>query len=123
MPVTNSSRAPLLASTSAASAPLKRVFSGTRTTPADTAPRAETIQSSELGAQIPTRSPVRSPLATHAAAARSTRAPSSPYETRVRPSTTASVSAYRSAADRTRSGMLPRCMSARTTSLLKPLAD
>ncbi len=76
-PVTNSSRAPLPPSTYAASLPLKRVFSGTSTAPADTAPRAETIQSVEFGAQMPTRSPTSTPAAMQAAAARSTRAPSS----------------------------------------------
>ncbi len=76
-PVTNSSRAPLPRSTSTASPPLKRVFSGTRTAPADTAPSAATIQSRELGAHTATRSPVATPLARHAAAARSIRAPNS----------------------------------------------
>jgi hypothetical protein len=78
VPVTKSRRAPLRRSTSAASAPLKRVFSGTRTAPADTAPSAETIQSRVFGAQIATRSPTATPFAMHAAAACSTRAPSSP---------------------------------------------
>ena len=45
-----------------------------------------------FGAQIATRSPTPTPVAMQAAAARSTRAPSSAYEIRVRPSTTASVS-------------------------------
>ncbi len=77
--------------TYAASAPLKRVLTGTRTPPAVTAPRAATIQSVVLGAQIATRSPRSTPEAMHAAAARSIRAPSSAYEIRARPSTTASV--------------------------------
>ncbi|GDY76069.1 hypothetical protein SAV31267_055540 [Streptomyces avermitilis] len=93
------------------------MFSGTSTAPADTAPSAETIQSSEFGAQMPTRSPTPTPLAIHAAAARSTRAPNSAYEILVRPSTTASVSAYRSADDRTRPGMLPHSTSPRTNGL------
>jgi hypothetical protein len=101
----------------AASVPLKRVLSGTRTAPADTAPSEETIQSRVLGAQMATRSPGLTPFATQAAAARSTRAPNSAYETRVRPSTTASTSAYRSAAPRTSPGMVPHSMSPRTTSL------
>lgn len=77
VPVTNSSRARLRDSTYAASVPLKRVLSGTSTAPADTAPRAETIQSRVFGAQMATRSPSRTPFARQAAAARSTRAPNS----------------------------------------------
>lgn len=97
--------------------PLKRVFRGTSTAPALTAPSAATIQSSEFGAQTATRSPARTPFARQAAAARSTRAPSSAYEIRVRPSTTASVVAYRSADQRTRPGIVPHSMSPRMTGL------
>lgn len=95
--------------------PLKRVLTGTRTAPAVTAPRAETIQSRVLGAQTATRSPGATPEAIQAAAARSTRSPSSAYETRVRPSTTASREPYRRAAARTRRGMTPYSRSARAS--------
>lgn len=121
VPVTKSSLARLRASTYAASAPLKRVLSGTSTAPAETAPSAQTIQSRVFGAQTATRSPVRTPSARQAAAARSTRAPSSAYVTRVRPSTTASRSANRRAADRTRPGTLPHSKSPRTAGL--PMTD
>ena len=117
MSVTNSSRAPLRRSTYAASGPLKRVLRGTRTAPADTAPSAAVIQSREFGAHTATRSPGSVPLAMQAAAARSTRAPSSAYVIRVRPSTTASVSAYRSAARLTSAGMLSHTASSRTFGL------
>ncbi|KUJ37477.1 hypothetical protein ADL25_27630 [Streptomyces sp. NRRL F-5122] len=114
VPVTNSSFARLLSSTYAASVPLNRVLSGTSTAPAVTAPSAETIQSRVFGAQIATRSPTPTPFAMQAAAARSTRAPSSAYEIRARPSTTASTSPWRSAALRTRPAMQPHSMSPRT---------
>lgn len=113
VPVMNSSFARLRARTSAVSPPLKRVFSGTSTAPAETAPSAETIQSREFGAQRATRSPTPTPFATHAAAARSTRAPSSAYDTRVRPSTTASTPPNRSTAERTSPGTVPHSKSPR----------
>lgn len=113
--MTNSSRARLLRRMYAASVPLKRVFSGTSTAPAVTAPSAETIQSRVFGAQIATRSPGSTPEARHPAAARSTRSPSSAYESRTRPSATASAEPYRRAAARTSSGMLPHSSSPRIT--------
>ncbi|GCD92370.1 hypothetical protein EHYA_00008 [Embleya hyalina] len=77
MPETNSSLACVLASTYRASAPLYRVFIGTTTPPAVSAPSAATIQSGEFGAHTPTRSPLRTPAAMAAAAARRTRSRSS----------------------------------------------
>ena len=50
-------RAPLRASTYAASVPLNRVFTGTRTPPAVVTASAATIHSAEFGAQTATRSP------------------------------------------------------------------
>lgn len=78
-----------------------------------TAPSAETIQSRVLGAQTATRSPASTPDAMHAAAARSTRSPSSVYVIRVRPSTTASRPPYRCAAARTRFGTVDHSSSPR----------
>ena len=78
VPVTNSSLARVRRRTYAASVPLKRVLSGTRTPPArHRAERGDDPARRVLGAQMATRSPARSPAAAAAAAARSTRAPSS----------------------------------------------
>jgi hypothetical protein len=65
----NSTRAPLRASTYAASAPRKRVFTGTSTPPAVVTPSAATIHSREFGAQTATRSPRSMPDASRARAA------------------------------------------------------
>jgi hypothetical protein len=48
----------------AASPPLKRVLSGTSTAPARSAPRAASIHSAQLGAQMATRSVASTPAAT-----------------------------------------------------------
>ncbi|GDY44787.1 hypothetical protein SANT12839_056690 [Streptomyces antimycoticus] len=109
VPVMNRCEARVRRSTYAASAPLKRVLTGTSTPPAVTAPSAATTQSVVLGAQIAARSPGSRPEATHAAAARSIRAPSSAYEIRARPSTTASAGPYRSTAARIRAGTVLPC--------------
>ena len=60
-------RAPLRARMTAASAPLKRVLTGTRTAPAANTPRAATVHSAQLPHQIATRSPGSTPAATSAA--------------------------------------------------------
>ena len=54
-------RAPLRERTTAASAPLKRVLTGTRTAPAAKRPRAATVHSAQLPHQIATRSPGSTP--------------------------------------------------------------
>ena len=59
----NSIRAPLRPRMSAASRPLNRVFSGTRTPPAPCTPSAAAIHSWMLGAQMAARSPGSSPAA------------------------------------------------------------
>lgn len=53
-----------------ASAPLKRVLSGTSVAPAPMAPSTVTIQDSPLGAQIAIRSPGATPAPMNAPAAR-----------------------------------------------------
>ena len=52
---------------SAASAPLNRVLTGTRTAPAWKSPSTATIHSAQLNAQMATRSPGSTPEATSAA--------------------------------------------------------
>ena len=61
-----STRARLRARMSAASVPLKRVFTGTSTAPAPDRPRNATIHSVQLKAQTATRSPRSTPEATSA---------------------------------------------------------
>ena len=100
-----STRAPLRERTSAASAPLKRVFTGTRTAPAANRPSAATIHSTQLPHQIATRSPGSTPIPTSAAPnARASRA-NAAYERSVAPSRTATRSANRSAVLSSMAGM------------------
>ena len=63
--------------TSAASPPLNRVFTGTNTAPARSAPREATTHCQQFGAQTATRSPGPMPEATTALAHSSTASPSS----------------------------------------------
>ena len=86
-------RAPLRERTTAASAPLNRVFTGTRTAPAANRPSAATVHSAQLPHQMATRSPGSTPAATRAAPNSRAASARSAYVRLVAPSRTATRSA------------------------------